>query len=172
MSEAGGPAEILPFLLLGSFQDSLRPKLLERLKVTHILDVKFSARRPENEKIEFLHVPLSDCGDTGLEKVLERCCVFIDEARNKQGGRVLVHCSLGSNRAPTVVIAYLMSREQQTLRESYALVCSKRSIVAVHEDYFFQLQELERKLRGRISLSEAERGESVQEFIRKLRGQS
>ncbi len=162
------PSEILSYLFLGSRNDALRFKRLQELQITHILSVMNSASYADQALFRFLHVPLSDFGDTPLIEVWEQCFSFIDEAK-KNDGKVLVHCSLGSSRAPAVVIAYLMSREGLTFKDSHTLVTSKRSVVAVHEDYIVQLEDLEMKLFNKSSLTQRDIGESVQAFIRRLR---
>ena len=118
--------------------------------------------------MKHLHVPLSDEGDSDLSPTFNRCFDFIEDSLTR-GGKTFLFCRQAQNRSPTIVIAYLMTRYQKTLMESYSIVQSKKSDIAPHENYFKQLQLLDQELFGQISMTEKERGGNVQEVIRGLR---
>jgi len=159
------PAEILPHLYLGS-EYNARKLVLEELKITHVLNVKDSCRFPSYPE-NFLHVSLSDFGDTPLAKKFKKCFQFLDDAKFK-GQKALCHCQAGINRSPTIVIGYLMKSEGWTLKKSYGHVKDKRPIISPHENYFKQLLKLEMELFGVNSMTEDE-FPSLQRILRQLR---
>jgi len=57
-----------------------------------------------------------------------------------QPGKVLVHCSQGVSRSPTVVIAYLMRSQKRGLRAVLADVKMKRREVDPSENFMEQLR--------------------------------
>ncbi|KAG9141215.1 hypothetical protein Leryth_001703 [Lithospermum erythrorhizon] len=71
---------------------------------------------------------------------LEQCAT--DKAR------VLVHCMLGKNRSPAIVIAYLMKSKGWRLAQSYQWVKERKPVVELSEVVYQQLQEYEQKLYG------------------------
>ena len=145
MMFARGPSQILSYLYLGSMQDAAKHSLLKELGIAHVLNVMSSCAASAPSGIKCLHVPMSDYGDTPLAEVAEECASFISQARQK-GEKALVHCALGSSRAPAVVITYLMLHEGMSLEQSWSLVKAKRNVVAIQEDYLHQLARLEQTI--------------------------
>ncbi|KAH3759083.1 Dual specificity protein phosphatase 16 [Pelomyxa schiedti] len=142
---------------------------LKKWGITHILNVKGGSYWHTPGLTEAI-IPISDFGTDTLTPILDKCFSFINEARNSHG-RVLVHCSLGVNRSPTVVIAYLMCHCGMTLQQAYTHVLGKRNAISPHELYFIQLQQLDERLYGRVSFTEKDRNGSLQEYMRSLRVQ-
>jgi len=64
-----------------------------------------------------------------------------------------VHCDGGINRAPTIVVGYLVSREQWSLKEAYQHIIKVRPCVAPRESYIEQLRNLEYATHGEDSLN-------------------
>ncbi len=170
MNDAKQPSAIFPNLYLGSYQHSCNLALLDRLGITHILNVKDTCKFPDPKRFTFMHVPLSDYGLSEFQPALERCVPFIESARNS-GSNILVHCAVGRNRSPAIVLGYLMHSQRWNLKQSYEYLQSRHPLFAVHESYFSALQEIDRQLFGELSLTQEDIGPSVQEVIRQLRGE-
>ncbi|CAE8632200.1 unnamed protein product, partial [Polarella glacialis] len=66
----------------------------------------------------------------------------------KQGKNVLVHCSSGISRSPTLMMAFLMKVKQVSLRKAYHAVRTARPCVAPGTQFFQDLQRWERFLTG------------------------
>jgi|GEM_PF-6737977 len=140
---------------------------MKELGITHLLCVATSFRFPSDESFVFLHQPLADDGTTALCTILENCFEFLDRVKSIQG-QTLVFCRQAQNRSPTVVIAYLMKSCGMNLRAAYSMVHSLRPEISPHASYFEQLQRLDQSLFGNVSLTEKERGGSVQGFIMEM----
>ena len=163
-----GASRITDQLSLGGILDARDAHQLDRLGISRVLNVSESARFEDGGSIQFFHVPISDFGDTVLEPVFEKCLTLLSQWK-AEGQKALVHCRHGQNRSPTVVLAYLIGCEGMSLRSAYDLVLDARPIVAVHEEYFVQLQNFEKKCCGEVTMTQADIGPSVQDFIRGLR---
>lgn len=157
-SLAKPPTLILPAweglgpLFLGDHGASVSFALLAEAGVTHILNVKGGYRVPPppyNEQLTIWAAPLCDFGRSDLGQSLPACVTFIDEAR-QSGGGCLVHCSQGVNRAPTVVMGYLVCSRHAgwTLREAWDFVSTRRPMARPIIGYFEQLQSIELAARG------------------------
>ena len=84
-----------------------------------------------------------ECADSSTQDLLIHMadiCNFIDqmlEPSQQQPGRVLVHCDQGISRSVTVVIAYLMRRQQKTPKDVLAEVHAKRPQIKPNKKFFW-----------------------------------
>merc|ERR1711918_255322 len=77
---------------------------------------------------KYLQLDVGDFGTDpkGMPDAFPKAFDFIDEARHSPGGAVFVHCANGSNRSPTIVIAYVMHHKEISLQAAYNLVLWRR----------------------------------------------
>ena len=164
------PNHVLPYLRIGAYRDALNDTYLKTEHINFILNVKDSCRYPTASEMTYLHVPISDYGDQNLfeENGFETCFSFIESAK-EANGVCLVHCSQGVNRAPTIVLGYLVAKLGWTLKKAYEHLMQVRPMLSPHEKYFEQLQQLEQQVHGSISLTRHDIGPSLQETLRQLR---
>ena len=59
-------------------------------------------------------------------------------------GNVLVHCSAGISRSPTLVLAYMMEKNHWTLEEAFEKMRQLRQIVDPNVSFIVQLKEWEK----------------------------
>lgn len=150
--DLGRPVRVLDRLLLGSYECALDREILEVFTIRRILNVADVLLPGGSSETLHLHVPLSDHGDSDLATVIPQCSKLIDEGRDV-GHTVLVHCALGVNRSPTVVLGYLVHRRGWTLRRAYAHLYQRRSFISPHTRYIKQLCELDEEYHGKPSIS-------------------
>ncbi|GAA0146823.1 protein phosphatase [Lithospermum erythrorhizon] len=144
------PSEILPdFLYLGSYDDASRAQLLKTQGISRVLNDLINLAGDTVPACQNLYknsftyhclqeeqkLPFDDAN-----QFLEQCAT--DKAR------VLVHCMLGKNRSPAIVIAYLMKSKGWRLAQSYQWVKERKPVVELSEVVYQQLQEYEQKLYG------------------------
>ena len=146
------PSRILPDLFLGDHGASTQYKLLVEAGVTHILNVRGGARVPPppyGEQLSVHSVKISDFGDDDLRVHLAPCFAVIDAARST-GGKCLVHCSMGVNRSPSIVLCYLMCapHTRWSLRDAWEYVRARRPVVSPHHLYWEQLEAIESETHG------------------------
>ncbi|GBG32160.1 Dual specificity protein phosphatase, putative [Hondaea fermentalgiana] len=131
-------------LFVGNRLDGMAAKMGNPRKFTHILCVEESSRYPNPEsKIEFMLEPLKDDGSSDLEEFFDKVQDFL--AEGVKTGRVLVHCTSGVNRGPTVAVLYLMKYWNYDLESAMRVVRRQRDGVNIHPDYIEQLTELSEK---------------------------
>jgi Dual specificity phosphatase, catalytic domain len=116
LAESWRESEIIPGLFVGDQQDAQR---FDGAIISVLADV------PEGEPREAIHMPILLNGIATLDST----AALIDHSL-KLGRRVLVHCEEGCERAPLVVAWFLKTRRGMTLDEAYALLKSRRPIVA------------------------------------------
>lgn len=76
--------------------------------------------------------PVRDFSPDDLLRTLPRCVAAIHDLRS-QGKTVYVHCTVGLNRSPTAVIAYLHAHEGLSVDEARERVQSRRQCYPYEE---------------------------------------
>ena len=113
-------SQILPNLFVGSFPRSTDDiDRLRREGVTAVLnaqtddDMAYTGvnwnRMESNYReagVEYRRAPVRDFDPDDLRRQLPRCVEVLDDLL-RQGRTVYVHCNMGINRSPSIVIAYL-----------------------------------------------------------------
>jgi hypothetical protein len=167
------PSKIYDDLYISDYRAAVDLNNLKRIGITHILCVKESMSYSNHgDSIQRMHVSVSDTGTSQLQRdVFPKCSEFIEKAV-KKGGKVLVHCSGGVNRSPTVVIGYLMKHRGMTMFEAYEHVVKCRPKALPHPEYLRQLTEYDESLHGVQSMPEDKWPKSLQEIFQELEAKS
>ena len=136
-------SEIIPnFLYISSYNATKNKALLEKNKITHIINcaADFCENVFESEnKYTYLSFYLKDHVSENIECIFYECIKFIDNVKDK-GGRVLVHCIQGISRSVTLVMAYLIYKNKLTYDKAFNIVQSKREISSPNFGFSIQLQ--------------------------------
>jgi len=100
-------------LYLGNEQVAKNFDLLKRNNIKFILNVTKHIKNhfEDTEEFKYKKVPVEDAKDVSLSKYFQEAIDFIDEAIQSNDGNILVHCKQGMSRSPSVILAYLMSRD-------------------------------------------------------------
>lgn len=177
-------SEIEPGLFMGDFTSSCQLSTLKENGITAIVSLannrseKWS--RPDNRDLvpedNHLFVPCADSPGQDILALLPKICDFIDSRRGKAGtepesqqcdggqSNVLVHCTAGVSRSATIVVAYLMRKRRQGLKEVLEQVKEKRRIEP-SKNFMEQLKIWERVA---YQLWEDEEGKQPKEPYRKF----
>lgn len=149
---SGLPTRILPFLFLGSKFNANNPDQLLGLKIKKVINTalevktKFKVKKIDYYFFEVLDA-IEDQGQNQFD-LFEKVFSVIDEARKrykkkKKRHAVLVHCARGRSRSSSICIAYLMSRLNWSLSQSYQFVKRRRWFIGPHFDLQLQLISFE-----------------------------
>ncbi|XP_034066624.1 dual specificity protein phosphatase 19-like [Gymnodraco acuticeps] len=130
---------VRPFILLGSQDAAHDEETLQRLKVTHVLNVAYGVSNLLPDQLVYKTLQILDIPETNITSYLEECSGFIELAR-QQDGVVLVHCNAGVSRSSSVVIGYLMLREGLTFNDAYSQVKLARPSTRPNPGFYQQLQ--------------------------------
>ncbi|KAF8563556.1 hypothetical protein P879_09384, partial [Paragonimus westermani] len=118
--------EILPGLWLGSHPFKDEPNLI-RVGIKSILTLDLTPLPVDAFKTfdkKFIYL-IDEPGQDVLD-ILEDALMFIETSLQKGG--VLVHCAMGVSRSATIVIAYVMRKNQIPYDTAFQLVTSKRPV--------------------------------------------
>lgn len=148
---------ILPDLYLGSGTNASDEEKLYAHAVFNILNVSDDVPNFHEGVLPFnyLKLDVADFGqDVGIMRVFEISFHFLEQ-NEAMKQPVLIHCAAGANRSATLTIAWLMKRNQWTLREAWAFVRNKRNICP-QTDNRKQLLLFEYEMFGKNSYEEEE----------------
>ncbi|OQV13512.1 putative MAP kinase phosphatase with leucine-rich repeats protein 2 [Hypsibius exemplaris] len=141
---------ILPNLYLGPASSAESSHFLTDEGVTHVLSVGKNA--PQTfPNIKYLKLPLLDNDSASLLPAIESTIASIDGICNT--GTILIHCSAGISRSPSVVAGYLMRSKRITLHEALGMIVRVRPQVSPNPNFLSQLKDMEMRLFGSASVT-------------------
>ncbi|XP_042276237.1 dual specificity protein phosphatase 26-like isoform X1 [Thunnus maccoyii] len=125
---------------------------LSRHRITHILNAAHSKRRGqpdiyEGMNITYMGIEAHDSCSFNMSVNFQAAADFIHRALSR-GGKVLVHCHVGVSRSATLVLAYMMLKQNLTLVEAICAVKENRGVIP-NRGFLRQLIHLDRQLFGK-----------------------
>lgn len=161
-----GPGE----LFIGGLKAIDQPDLLAEKGITHIVSaLEYDhCDYEEYAKYQRLWIPIEDHPAQNMLQHFERTNAFIEKAINDKG-RVLVHCAMGVSRSATVVLAYLMWKQNVAFLHALRQVQQVRPLCAPNVGFVEQLETYERILKAE---SGEQRAMIYLEWLSKFQGGS
>eukprot|EP00697_Spironema_sp_BW2_P009468 gnl/Spiro4/24340_TR12094_c0_g2_i1.p1 gnl/Spiro4/24340_TR12094_c0_g2~~gnl/Spiro4/24340_TR12094_c0_g2_i1.p1 ORF type:complete len:258 (-),score=53.43 gnl/Spiro4/24340_TR12094_c0_g2_i1:131-859(-) len=140
-------SEITPNVFLSGQGPAEHKQMLKDLGITHIVNVG-GGDCPNLFPRDFRYhtITVEDAPSSLISRFFEDSSQFINQAV-MQGGRVLVHCTFGISRSPTIVMAYLIKFLEMSRRDAEAHVRDVRPMINPNPSFLKQLEELEHQLR-------------------------
>jgi len=148
----GQPAEIYPFLYLGSVGAAMNKNNLQRLGITHVLCVADNIKPQFPSLFTYKSLEILDTAQANLLSIIPECFEYIEGALNT-GGKVLLHCFAGKSRSASVCIAYVMYSQRISLLEAFRYVREKRNLALPNTGFMRQLKTYE----GALGLTSGEK---------------
>ena len=136
-------SQVLPWLYLGSQEAAGDEELLRQHQISHILNVgNISMGREQwSWPVVKRRLELQDSPEQRIDRAVAEGTRFLQECEAR-GGRVLVHCSAGQSRSPTLVIAFLISTRGCTFLEAFSLVKQRRPSINLNPSFVAQLKQI------------------------------
>ncbi|MXQ85677.1 hypothetical protein E5288_WYG016426 [Bos mutus] len=116
--------EVWPNLYIGDAATANNRFELWKLGITHVLNAAhgglYCQGSPDfyGSSVSYLGVPAHDLPEFDISVYFSSAADFIHRALSTPGAKVLVHCVVGVSRSATLVLAYLMLRQQLSLRQA------------------------------------------------------
>lgn len=139
-------SEIYPNLFLGDVGASSNASFIKKSNITHILVAGKGLKQHFETKCTYMQLEIEDVSATKIITCFIDSIKFIDEAIASRKG-VLVHCLGGVSRSATIVIAYIMIKEQKSFTEAYRFVQKRRPRINPNSGFITQLELFEKCLK-------------------------
>ncbi|XP_027718095.1 serine/threonine/tyrosine-interacting-like protein 1 isoform X1 [Vombatus ursinus] len=145
------PVEIVPGeVYLGTSRQACNPQMHKHLKVkAHVNVCLETAPFFEGDKKNFLHIKVTDSPEEDLFSHFRQATHFMD-AHVNLGSVVLVFSTQGISRGCTMVLAYLMHRNKESLRRSWAHVQNCKNNIRPNRGFVQQLVNWEKVIHGAV----------------------
>ncbi len=134
-------------LYQGKGNQATNLKVIQDLKITHIINITKEHQNAFPDEVKYLKLPIEDEKSSNLLKYFEETSQFIETAFQKKGV-VFVHCNLGVSRSSSVVLAYLMKSQKISLGDAHSFLKSRRSCARPNIGFLAQLSEWEEQVLG------------------------
>jgi protein-tyrosine phosphatase len=119
---------------------------LVMMQVSHAGNLAFVPEDCPYKKIEANKAILAqDIPNYDMSQHFDEAIAFIEEQLNA-GRNLLVHCHAGVSRSATVMIAYLMTKNQWNYDDALAFLRTKRKWVRPNPGFEKQLRDYEARL--------------------------
>ncbi|XP_030632611.1 dual specificity protein phosphatase 26-like [Chanos chanos] len=142
--------EVWPRLYIGDMNIAENRSELTRNNFTHIVNCAHSSRRGgefyDGMGITYLGIEAHDSPTYDMSANFNTGAEFIHKALSGRG-KVLVHCHVGVSRSATMVLAYLMLKQNMTLVEAITTVKEGRGVIP-NRGFIRQLIDLHVRLYG------------------------
>ncbi|ROI69451.1 Dual specificity protein phosphatase 26 [Anabarilius grahami] len=142
--------EVWPNLYIGNIDIAENCAEVRRCGFTHVLNCTHSSRHGgkiyDGMGVTYMGIDAQDSPTYDMSAHFNNGAEFIHRALN-EGGKILVHCHVGISRSATLVLAYLMLKQNMTLVEAIKKVKDERGIYP-NQGFLRQLINLHIKLYG------------------------
>uniref|UniRef100_A0A9L0J380 Serine/threonine/tyrosine interacting like 1 n=1 Tax=Equus asinus TaxID=9793 RepID=A0A9L0J380_EQUAS len=143
------PVEIMPGkIYLGNFRQACDPKIQKDLKIKAHVNVSMETGPFfTGDADKLLHIQIEDSPEDNISPFLRHVCHFV-EIHLELGSVILVFSTLGISRSCAAILAYLMHRNEQTLKRSWAYVKKCQNNMCPNQGLVTQLLEWEKIVLG------------------------
>lgn len=107
--------QVYPGIYMGPYQSAFKTQELIEKGVTHILNASCKEYTKRTKYFKYLDINIIDEVGENAQKFFRITNRFIEEGI--RSGGILVHSVQGKSRAPTLIMAYLISKEKMKLKD-------------------------------------------------------
>lgn len=149
-SDRSGPHNMwndLIYLSDGSIPHDI--ELMNSMRFKTIIDLSGGTskyRIPEN--CQYVRIEIDDLCTSDILSVVDEGYVSIDDCVSRKE-RILIHCAMGASRSATLIICWLMTRQNMSLKDALNYCKKRRHAVRPNNGFFVSLQKLEKDILGR-----------------------
>jgi len=137
---------VAPYVYIGDKRMAKDKELMQTLGITHIVNVTKDIRNYfDIPPFKYLKCPCDDTDVAMLNDHFDKAADFIAEGVS-EGHAVLVHCQQGVSRSTSIVLAYLIKKQNLTLKEAYTKVRAARPEAKPKQNFLSQLIAFEQKI--------------------------
>lgn len=119
------PCEVLANqIYLGGIREAMHLENLEMMGIQGVICMTKTRENPFADKLTYLNWS----SDETINSIFNKAFDFIRE-HLRQGGKVLIHCRYGNVASASLVMAYLVATERQTLLQAFTTVTTCKGTI-------------------------------------------
>ena len=147
--------EITPNLFISGYIIATDIEYLQKNNFTHVLNCCSGSslinetQRINYNNIKYLKINLRDDPNADIINAIFSTINFIED--NGKNNKILFHCVEGVSRGPTLLIAYLMWKNNISKDKGISMVKEKRNCVDINFGFMIQLSKWEKYLDKKIN---------------------
>lgn len=126
--------QVLPYLYISGQSHAYSLEWLQNHNIAYVINAAEEVDSKFPKLIKYLSLKLDDHKKERIERTFVRSYDFIEHAR-REGRSVLVHCYMGISRSATIVLYYLMRKNNMTYEDALSFLRAKREIVNPNEGF-------------------------------------
>lgn len=131
--------EIVPNLYLSSYGGAVNIDHLKEIGITDIINLSDKDNVAPDE-FNYYQISAVDDPSEDIKQYFASTNRFIENVLARHG-KVLVHCTAGVSRSPTIILAYLIYKHGYSLDEALLFVYNKRKWIRPNEGFLLQLEQ-------------------------------
>jgi len=138
-------SEIISGLYLGGEEIAMNKDLLNEKNITTILNVTSHIPFYHESEFTYHRIPIIDAPNIDIKQYFDETFKMIDDVI-KNNKKILIHCQAGISRSATIVIAYIMKKNNIKMNDAYKIVYAKRPCISPNLGFCGQLMLYEKEL--------------------------
>lgn len=134
--------EVLPWLIVGNIDAAKDSRLLMKMNITHVMNCTNEVPNFNAHAFIYQRIAIADSETADAYSKFPIALKFMKRVYDSKGC-LFVHCTAGASRAPTFVIAYLISQMGITLLDAFQYLLTIRPLMTPNPHFLFHLAKLE-----------------------------
>ena len=137
-------SKITDKIYLGDEEGANNLEFLKEEKINFVLSIiQNPPKYPEEMNINLMHLDIEDNLKNNIIYYIKKCFEFIEKA-----DKIYVHCSLGINRGPAIIIGYLMWKTHSSYDDVFEYIKKRRDCIEPNNLFIIQLHKFENLLKS------------------------
>jgi hypothetical protein len=139
-------------LFLGSYAAATNRMALDRLGITHIINVTWEYENTFPDAYTYLRIPAKDTRNERLRPYFKEVAAFVADAQaHDPNARVIFHCQHGISRSVTLLVATIMHAENLSLEQVLRPLTLLKPEVEPNPAFMNELRAWEAELFGNVT---------------------
>jgi len=142
--------EDLDWIYIGDAEDARDASRLRSFNIKYVLNCTMPRAdggvmnyHEKDKNFSYLRLAMADNATEPLETRMEKAWDFLETARIREDGNVLIHCQQGVSRSVSMALSYIMKYYRFTFDDALEMAVKCRKQACPNEGFEKQLRELE-----------------------------
>ena len=139
-------SHIIDNVYISGYKSSINYSFLIQNNFTHIINCAGGSKSfipLQFDDFKYFKINLKDDGNVNIIDAIVQFIHLLKDINSSEGDKkILIHCTEGISRAPTLVCAYLMWRYGMDSKDAINFVKERRKCIDINLGFMFQLEDL------------------------------